>query len=175
MSFHIFLKSSFVFKLQVNTENCARRNWDIKMMKLLGDNEFEWDRGQRCTRMNTVVSHDDYEIEMDYRMASIDDDKIVFFLFLILFSLTLSSANLIIKLKRYGFFPTAMTTTMTWEWLSRFLQFFASSCFNLFFLYLLFLPIGTSHHYSRLWFIMMNEIRGFFWKKFKLILKKKTH
>lgn len=54
--------------------------------------------------MNTVVSHDDYEIEMDYRMASIDDDKIVFFLFLILFSLTLSSANLIIKLKRYGFF-----------------------------------------------------------------------
>ena len=39
-------------------------------------------------RINTVVSHDDYEIEMDYRMASIDDDKIVFFLFLILLTHT---------------------------------------------------------------------------------------
>lgn len=30
-------------------------------------------------RISTEVSHDDYEIEMDYRMASIDDDEIVFF------------------------------------------------------------------------------------------------
>lgn len=39
-------------------------------------------------RINTEVSHDDYEIEMDYRMASIDDNKIVFFLFLILLTHT---------------------------------------------------------------------------------------
>lgn len=60
----------------------------LEMMKLLGDNELwsanvvvvvvEIESVNIYVHKYEKVSHDDYKIEMDYGMASIDDDKIVF-------------------------------------------------------------------------------------------------